>query len=141
MTDVHTRQGRSFNMKMIRSKDTKPELTVRRYLHAKGLRYSLHKKDLPGKPDLVFLKYKTVVFINGCFWHGHYGCKYFVVPQTRKEWWLNKIQGNKINDHKNSGLLEKLGWNVVIVWECELTGVNSEKNLVKIFHKITLSEK
>ena len=88
MADVHTREIRSKNMAAIKSKNTKPEMLVRRFLHANGFRYKLHDKSLPGKPDIVLPKYKTVIFVHGCFWHGHEGCKYYVVPKTRKEWWL-----------------------------------------------------
>lgn len=90
MTDVHDKKTRSYNMSKIRGKDTKPEIIVRKFLFGNGFRYKLHDKMLPGKPDLVFPKYKTVVFIHGCFWHGHDGCKYFVVPKTRRKWWLDK---------------------------------------------------
>ena len=90
MADVHDKQTRSYNMSQIRSRNTKPELLVRKFLDAHGFRYRLHVKDLPGKPDLVLPKYKTVIFIHGCFWHGHENCKYFVVPKTTTEWWLTK---------------------------------------------------
>ena len=86
MADVHSPATCSYNMSRIRATDTKPEMLVRRYLHARGFRYRLHVKELPGKPDIVLPKYKTVIFIHGCFWHGHEGCKYFVVPKTRTEW-------------------------------------------------------
>ena len=92
MADVHTKEQRSYNMSRIKSKDTKPEMLVRRFLHANGFRYKLHEKNLPGKPDIVLPKYKTVIFVHGCFWHGHTGCKYYVVPKTRTEWWMNKIK-------------------------------------------------
>jgi len=87
--DVHDKHTRAFNMSRIKGKDTKPEILVRRFLHAHGYRYRLHVKDLPGKPDIVLAKYKTVVFVHGCFWHGHKGCKYFTIPKTRTEWWLD----------------------------------------------------
>jgi DNA mismatch endonuclease (patch repair protein) len=96
--DVHNKATRSYNMSRIRAKDTKAEMLVRRYLHAQGFRYRLHVKDLPGKPDIVLPKYKTVIFIHGCFWHGHEGCKNFVVPKTRTEWWMEKIGRNREND-------------------------------------------
>src|SRR6266487_4753063 len=100
MADVHDKETRSYNMSRIKSRNTKPELLVRKFLHAHGFRYRLHVKDLPGKPDIVLPKYRTVIFIHGCFWHGHEGCKYFVVPKTRTEWWLTKINSNKANDAK-----------------------------------------
>lgn len=120
MADVHSPAIRSYNMSRIRSKDTKPELLVRKFLHAHGFRYRLHDKRLPGKPDLVLPKYKTVIFVHGCFWHGHKGCKYFVVPKTRTTWWLEKIESNKLNDSRHLKALRKLGWKTIQIWECEL---------------------
>lgn len=107
-------------MSRIRSKDTKPELLVRKFLFANGFRYKLHDKSLAGKPDIVLPKYKTVIFIHGCFWHGHEGCKYFSVPKTRTEWWLTKISANTNNDKTAINKLALNGWNVIVVWECEL---------------------
>jgi len=107
-------------MSRIRSKDTKPEMVVRRFLHKNGLRFRLHVKDLPGKPDIVLPKYKTVIFIQGCFWHGHENCKKYVVPKTRTEWWLEKISRNRINDAKIELNLISLGWKVIKIYECEL---------------------
>lgn len=107
-------------MSRIRSKDTKPEMLVRKFLFSKGLRYKLHDKSLPGKPDLVLPKYKTVIFIHGCFWHGHQDCRYFVVPKTRSEWWLNKINTNKERDTAAEKLLTSQGWKVLNIWECEI---------------------
>jgi len=101
MADVHDKQTRSFNMSRIKGKDTKPEMLVRKFLFSKGFRYRLYDKKLPGKPDIVLPKYKTVIFIHGCFWHGHEGCKYFVVPKTRTEWWKAKIDGIKHKDAYN----------------------------------------
>ncbi|MGC4100183.1 very short patch repair endonuclease [Ferruginibacter sp.] len=120
MTDVHTPAQRSYNMSRIKGKDTKPEMLVRRFLHAQGFRYRLHDKKLPGKPDIVLPKYKTVIFVHGCFWHGHEGCKYFKVPQTRTEWWMNKINTNKANDEKAVKALKDSGWKVIEIWECSL---------------------
>jgi DNA mismatch endonuclease, patch repair protein len=120
MADVHDKATRSYNMSRIKGKDTKPEMLVRKFLHAHGYRYRLHVKNLPGKPDIVLPKYKTVIFVNGCFWHGHEGCKYYVVPKTKTEWWLNKINGNISNDHKAEQALKQLGWNIITLWECEL---------------------
>jgi DNA mismatch endonuclease (patch repair protein) len=88
MADVHTKKQRSFNMSRIKGKDTKPEMLVRKFLHANGFRYKLHDKKLPGKPDIVLPKYNTVIFVHGCFWHGHTNCKYFKIPQTRTQWWI-----------------------------------------------------
>lgn len=120
MADVHSKEVRSYNMSRIRSKDTKPEMLVRRFLHANGFRYRLHDKKLPGKPDIVLPKYKTVIFIHGCFWHGHEGCKYYVVPKTRTEWWLGKINSNVANDEKAAFALKNNGWRIINLWECEL---------------------
>ncbi len=120
MADVHSKETRSYNMSRIRSKDTKPELLVRKFLHKNGFRFRLHVRDLPGKPDIVLPKYKTVIFIHGCFWHGHEGCRYFVVPKTRTEWWLNKIGVNISNDQKAEEQLTAAGWKVIKIWECEL---------------------
>ena len=120
MTDVHSQETRSYNMSRIKAKDTKPELLVRKYLFCKGFRYRVNAKDLPGKPDIVLPKYKTVIFIHGCFWHGHEGCKYFVIPKTRTEWWTEKIRKNKERDQQEHEALRKTGWNIITVWECQL---------------------
>ena len=120
MADVHSKETRSYNMSRIKGKDTKPEMLVRRFLHGNGYRYRLHVKTLPGKPDIVLPKYKTVIFIHGCFWHGHEGCKYYVVPKTRTEWWLNKINRNIENDTKAVKALKKEGWKIITLWECQL---------------------
>ncbi len=114
-------------MSRIKGKNTKPEMLVRKFLFSKGFRYRLHDKKLPGKPDIILPKYKTVIFVHGCFWHGHEGCKYFVVPKTRTDWWLNKINGNVANDKIKQGLLEQAGWRIINLWECELKpGIVSE---------------
>ena len=120
MTDVHSPEIRSKNMRAIRSKDTQPELIVRRRLHAAGLRYSLHSKSLPGKPDLAFRQYRSVIFVHGCFWHGHAGCRYFKMPQSRPEFWRDKIGKNILNDDKAVEELRLRGWRVAIIWECAL---------------------
>jgi DNA mismatch endonuclease, patch repair protein len=120
MVDVHDKETRSYNMSQIKGKNTKPEILVRKFLFANGFRYRLHDLKLPGKPDIVLPKYKTVIFINGCFWHGHKGCKYFVVPKTRTEWWLDKIVQNKKSDSKNFAKLTDLGWKVFTIFECQL---------------------
>ncbi len=118
--DVHNTATRSYNMSRIKGKNTKPEMLVRKFLFAQGFRYRLHVKTLPGKPDIVLPKYKTVIFIHGCFFHGHEGCRYFKVPATRTEWWLDKIEGNKKRDIETVRKLTELGWKVITVWECEL---------------------
>lgn len=129
VADVHTIEQRRYNMQQIKSANTKPELLVRKFLHASGFRYSLHKKSLPGKPDIVLTKYKTVIFIHGCFWHGHANCKYFTIPKTRTQWWTDKIKVNKVNDVKAVKALKKEGWKVITVWECKLKGKKTERTL------------
>jgi len=132
MADVHTKEVRSYNMSQIRSKNTKPELIVRKYLFANGFRYRLHRKDLPGKPDIVLPKYKTVIFIHGCFWHGHEGCKYFVVPKTRTEWWLQKINRNKEVDTNSVAMLKSDKWKVITIYECQLKGAQLTGTISKL---------
>lgn len=129
MTDVHDPKTRSYNMSQIKCKNTKPELIVRKFLFSKGFRYKLHDRSLPGKPDLVFPRFKTVIFVHGCFWHGHRECKYFVVPQTRKEWWIDKINRNRQKDTENAKRLRELGWQVVTVYECQLKGDSAVSTL------------
>ncbi len=135
MADVHTKAQRSYNMSRIKGKDTKPEMLVRKHLHAQGFRYKLHDKTLPGKPDLVLPKYKTVIFIHGCFWHGHAKCKYFTIPKTRTEWWTEKIAKNKANDEKAVKLLRKEGWKIITVWECKLKPAQLNTTLTNLVKK------
>ncbi|MCY1526426.1 Very short patch repair protein [compost metagenome] len=137
MTDVHSKETRSYNMSRIRSKDTKPELLVRRYLFSKGFRFRLHDKTLPGKPDIVLSKYRTVIFIHGCFWHGHENCRYFVVPKTRTEWWLNKIGKNTAGDIASAEKLHATGWNIITIWECTLKKVAIERTLEQLKNELT----
>jgi DNA mismatch endonuclease (patch repair protein) len=132
MADVHEPEVRSYNMSQIKGKDTKPEMLVRKFLHANGLRYRLHVKDLPGKPDIVLPKYKTIIQVNGCFWHGHDGCKYFVIPKTRTEWWKEKIEKTQLKDKDNNLKLSDMGWNIITIWECELKPNMREKALVDL---------
>jgi DNA mismatch endonuclease (patch repair protein) len=138
MTDVHDKETRSYNMSRIRGKNTKPELIVRKFLFSKGLRYKLHDQSLPGKPDIVLPKYKKIIFINGCFWHGHEGCRYFVIPTTRTEWWMAKITRNKEIDLKTIEVLQKMGWSIRTIWECELNAPGREKKLNEIFEFIKI---
>ncbi|MPL95780.1 Very short patch repair protein [bioreactor metagenome] len=136
MADVHDKKTRSYNMSMIKGKDTKPELLVRKFLFSKGYRYKLNDKSLPGKPDIVLPKHKTVIFVNGCFWHGHENCRYFVIPKTRTQWWLDKIGKNKENDLKNAKLLSEAGWRVIRIFECDLKPANREKMLKVLINQL-----
>ena len=124
-------------MSRIRSSNTKPELLVRKFLFTHGYRYRLNVKTLPGKPDIVLPKYKTVIFVNGCFWHGHSNCKYFKIPKTRTQWWTDKINTNKANDTKAVKALKKNGWKVIIVWECGLKPAKVEKTLKSLLKKLS----
>lgn len=119
MTDVHSPEVRSKNMRAIRNRDTKPELLVRKALHAAGFRYRLGGCGLPGRPDLVFPKYRTVVFVNGCFWHQHIGCKLAAMPKTNTEFWHKKLQANVHRDSEVMEKLSSLGWRVLVIWECQ----------------------
>jgi len=129
MSDVHSKTVRSYNMSMVKAKNTKPEMIVRMFLHARGFRYRLHVRSLPGKPDIILPKYKVAIQVQGCFWHGHDGCRYFVVPKTRTDWWMSKIQSNKHNDMKATKALEDSGWRVIVIWECEIKPKFREKTL------------
>ncbi len=137
MVDNISKEERSHVMSLVKQKDTKPEMIVRSYLHRKGLRYRLYDRTLPGKPDLVFPKYKTVVFVHGCFWHGHDDpqCKLARIPKSRVEFWTNKIKGNRERDTRNKKKLEVMGWRVLTIWECELSG---QKSLEKLFNAVKL---
>ncbi|MDY6823477.1 MAG: DNA mismatch endonuclease Vsr [Thermodesulfobacteriota bacterium] len=140
MTDVHDKKTRSYNMSQIRAKDTRPEIIVRKYLFSKGFRYRLHDKKLPGTPDLVLQKYKTVIFVNGCFWHGHEGCKYFVLPKTNSEKWIRKINRNRELDKNNIQELNRIGWQVISIFECELKNDKLEKTLENTIRRIRKSD-
>lgn len=132
MTDIHSKEVRSYNMSRIRGKNTKPEMLVRKYLFSKGFRFRIHSPKLPGKPDIVLPKFNTIINIHGCFWHGHEGCKYFVLPKTRKEWWLKKINRNKQLDSENLEKLRTEGWNVITIFECDLKDGKSESTLKRL---------
>lgn len=121
MADVLTPEQRQFNMSRIRGKDTKPEMLIRRGLHARGLRYRLHDRSLPGRPDLVFPKYQSAVFIHGCFWHAH-GCVLSKLPATRQAFWQAKLEANAARDGKAVDALRAGGWRVLVIWECALRG-------------------
>lgn len=120
LPDVHSPAVRHYNMSCIHGKDTKPEELVRKFLFANGFRYRKNDPRLPGKPDIVLPKYKTVVFVNGCFWHKHDGCKYFVWPKNNAKFWREKISANSSRDQENYKKLQDSGWRVLIIWECEL---------------------
>ncbi len=132
MTDVHSKETRSYNMSRIRAKDTKPELLVRKYLFSKGFRYRLNVKKLPGKPDIVFTKYNTVIFINGCFWHGHENCPKARIPKTKTEWWKAKITKNQERDRQEYAALKQQGWRVLVVWECQLVPKKRAQTLLAL---------
>ena len=134
--DVHDKKTRSYNMSQIKGKNTKPEELVCKYLFSQGFRYRKNDKRLPGSPDVVLPKYKTVIFVNGCFWHGHEGCKYFVWPKSNQKFWKNKIETNITRDKKKTQALEELGWKVIVVWECELKSSNRDQSLQDLVLKI-----
>ncbi|HRV89014.1 MAG TPA: DNA mismatch endonuclease Vsr [Prolixibacteraceae bacterium] len=136
MADVHSKAVRSYNMSKICSKDTKPELLVRKFLFSKGFRYRLHLRDLPGKPDIVLPKYKIAIFVNGCFWHGHESCKYYVIPKSNTEWWLNKIKGNKTRDKENIYKLNAEGWKTIVIFECELKSSKVNESLNSLLDEL-----
>ena len=137
MADVHSPKVRSYNMSQIRGKDTKPEELVRKYLFSQGFRYRKNDSRLPGKPDIVLPKYRTVIFINGCFWHKHEGCRFFVWPKNNADFWRKKILSNVERDQRNYTELQQMGWNIIVVWECELKKELLLKTLNKIVRGIT----
>ena len=130
--DVHDKATRSYNMSRIRGKNTKPEEIVRKYLFAEGFRYLKNDTRFLGKPDIVLPKYKTVIFVNGCFWHKHEGCKYFVWPKSNTDFWHSKIESTVQRDQKKNEELKAGGWRVITVWECELKPAVREKSLQRL---------
>lgn len=120
MVDTLTKEKRSWNMSRITGRNTKPEILLRSLLHREGFRFRLHDKRLPGKPDIVLPRHRTVIFVNGCFWHRHNNCEYAYTPKSRQEFWLNKFQGTVQRDQEKQKMLADLGWQVLVVWECEL---------------------
>ena len=130
MTDRYTPQQRHAMMAAIHGKDTKPELIVRKYLWACGYRYRLNHKRLPGKPDIVMRKYHVCIFVNGCFWHGHEECKYYTVPKTNTDFWLQKVTRNKSRDAKVQAQLSAMGWHCITLWECQLKPQQREATLL-----------
>ena len=137
MTDIVDRATRSRMMSGIGPRDTLPEMTVRRYLHAAGLRFRLHDTGLPGRPDLVFRKYRTVVFAHGCFWHRHKGCKKASTPVSNKQFWMKKFESNVVRDERNVRDLLSEGWQVLVIWECEL---KNEDSIDRLFWRIVGSD-
>ena len=135
MADVHDKATRSYNMSRIKSKNTKPEILVRKFLFANGFRYRLYDKKLPGKPDIVLPKYKTVIFVNGCFWHGHENCKFFKLPKTRSEWWKEKFERNIKNDNIEHAKLSDSGYKVIVIWECEVKNKSIFKTIIDEIRK------
>lgn len=133
--DNHSKKERSYNMSQIRAKETSPEVLVRKFLFSKGFRYRKNARNIIGKPDIVLKKYNTVIFINGCFWHGHEGCRYFKPPKSNQEYWFPKIKRNKERDEEVYKKLSNDGWKIVVIWECELKKRkrdNTLQNLLKI---------
>lgn len=133
MVDVVDKATRSRMMSGIQGKNTSPEMTVRRFLHAYGLRYRLHAKGIPGKPDLLFPKYGLVLFVHGCFWHRHRGCKYATTPASNKDFWEKKFEGNKRRDKETVRKLKESGWRVLVIWECEI----NDARLAALYTDIT----
>lgn len=131
MVDVVDPATRSRMMSGIRGKNTAPELLTRKFLHSHGFRFRLHVKDLPGKPDIVLPKYRTVIFVHGCFWHQHPGCKDAVMPKSNAKFWTEKLEGNARRDARNISELAKLGWQCLVVWECEVDSNKGKKQLIR----------
>ena len=126
MSDTYTPQQRHENMAAIHGKNTKPEVVVRKWLWIHGYRYRLNHPRLPGKPDIVMRKYRTCIFVNGCFWHGHEGCRYYTIPKTNTEFWINKIRRNQERDREVCRKLALMGWHCITIWECELKSSQRE---------------
>lgn len=134
--DKLTKEQRHRNMAAIHGKDTKPEMLVRKFLFSRGFRFRLNHPRLPGHPDLVLRKYRTVIFVNGCFWHGHDNCKYFRLPRTNVEFWKNKIERNKKRDHEEQIRLAAMGWHCITVWECQLKPQLREETLESLAYTL-----
>ncbi|MCB2380354.1 DNA mismatch endonuclease Vsr [Hymenobacter sp. BT635] len=137
MADKISPQRRSFNMSRIRSRNTRPEVTVRKWLHSQGLRFRVHCQTLPARPDIVLPRFRAVVLVHGCFWHAHEDCCCFKIPASRTEWWLRKLGRNKARDWQQQRELELAGWRVFVVWECELKSARRAETLEKLRDGIT----
>ena len=137
MADVHSKETRSYNMSRIKGKDTKPEVLVRKYLFSKGLRFRKNDKRYPGHPDIVLPKYKTIIFVHGCFWHFHENCRYAVMPSSNVDFWEKKLNWNRLRDERNKKILSDMGWNVIVVWECQLKKDKRDQTLENLYLKIT----
>ena len=136
MTDVHSKETRSYNMSRIKGKDTKPEVLVRKYLFSKGLRFRKNDKRYPGHPDIVLPKYNTIIFVHGCFWHFHENCRYAVMPSSNVDFWKKKLNGNRLRDERNKKALTEMGWNVIVIWECQLKKCKRDQTLEDLYLEI-----
>lgn len=136
MADKHSKEMRSYNMSRIRSRNTTPEEIVRRHLFSQGFRFLKNDKRYAGRPDVVLPKYKTMIFVNGCFWHCHDGCKEFVIPKSNTDYWIPKLENNRKRDIENVQLLRQNGWNVIVVWECELKNKTRDERLIRLCEQI-----
>ena len=134
--DTLSRQQRHDNMAAIKGRDTKPEMIVRKYLWRCGFRYRVNSPRLPGHPDIVLRKYRTCIFVNGCFWHGHEGCRYYVVPKTHTDFWIKKVTRNKERDRREQQQLARMGWHCITVWECELKKNKRERTLSSLAYTL-----
>ena len=135
--DSQTPQQRHNNMAAIHGKDTKPEIIVRKYLWRHGFRYRLNHARLPGRPDVVLRMYRTCIFVNGCFWHGHENCRYYTVPKTRTEFWVNKVKRNQERDLEVQHKLARMGWHCITIWECELKPAHREATLQSLVYTLS----
>ncbi|ECT7562157.1 DNA mismatch endonuclease Vsr [Salmonella enterica subsp. enterica serovar Cerro] len=133
MVDTLTPEERSERMSRVRAQDTKPEMKLRRLIHGMGFRYRLHRRDLPGKPDLVFPGRRSIIFMHGCFWHRHEGCGLARLPKSKRAFWSAKLEANKERDQKNISTLEAAGWRVLVIWECQLRDEGGVREVVKEF--------
>lgn len=136
MADIFTHTKRSEIMSKIRGRDTAPELLVRRFLFSMGLRYRVHTTSLPGRPDIILRKYGVCVFVHGCFWHGHVGCRFATTPKTNPEFWKSKIDSNRRRDMKNAKALKRLGWRVIVIWGCSLSTSKRQRTCSTLYRRI-----